>query len=65
MNEFQTKNGIILSAILHGHNMIIKGATPKVFNILIDLESSNKQNFSYDIDLSISKQESSPSIKPT
>lgn len=50
MNEFQRKNGIILSAILHGHNMIIKGGTPKVFNILIDLESGNKQNFSYDID---------------
>ncbi len=50
VNEVQRENGLILSAFVYGDHMIIHGATPRVFDILVDLESDEKMHYSYDMD---------------
>lgn len=49
LNEVQRENGQLLSAFIYGKNMIIYGASPRVFNILVDLDSGEMKHYSYDM----------------
>ena len=50
LNEVQRENGQLLGAFVYGKHMIIYGATPRVFNILVNLESDEKMYYSYDME---------------
>jgi len=50
LNEVQRENGLILSAFIYGDHMIIRGATPQAFDILVDLESKEKIHMGYSME---------------